>query len=274
MDTCSSRLSAACASAPVRATFVGRPRRPRSTAARIASSSGVKGRRRTSSAPLVKAAELDPPASRSTRAIVPNRSGRRRRTSSAAAGPTALSTMSSAAFGSSSSARAAGTLGVEAVSMSQWRRTSSTSDASVRRARTTARGFGIGERGALVTDQEPVSLPRDGLDELGAAPIVLELHAKVAHVAIDEVALGDVVGPPERIEDRLAVDGLAGIRRQEIQERLLDRGELQHRRPRADLAIEQVDLEPADLDDRDERDRLAVRAAHQRERARDELLRA
>src|SRR5438093_10447405 len=62
--------------------------------------------------------------------------------------------------------------------------------------------------------KKAISLARHCRDEPRAPPVVLELHAEVADVAIDQVALRDVISPPERVEDHLAIERLSGVRRQ------------------------------------------------------------
>src|SRR5256885_7442818 len=158
------------------------------------------------------------------------------------------------------------------VSRPQWPSTSEISAASSRRARTTARGGATVVRGrALWTDKEPVALPRHGADETRPAPVVLELHPQVADVTVDQVALRDVVRAPERVEDRLPGERLPGVRREQVQQRLFYRGEMQDRRPRLHTLVKEIELEAADLDDGDEGHGHAVRAPHQRQRARDQL---
>src|SRR5688572_10595830 len=47
---------------------------------------------------------------------------------------------------------------------------------------------------------EPIPLPRHGRDEPWLAPVVLELCAEVADMAVDDVALGHVVDVPEGVQ--------------------------------------------------------------------------
>src|SRR5207245_879229 len=121
---------------------------------------------------------------------------------------------------------------------------------------------------------EAVALPGYGRDVAGPAPIVLELRAEVPHMTVNEVALGQVIGAPELVENLFPSHGLAPVRREEIQERLLHRRHAERRRARADALVQQVDLEAGDGDDGHERHFVAVRAAHEGEHPSDELLRA
>src|SRR5438105_1728666 len=144
--------------------------------------------------------------------------------------------------------------------------------ASSRRARTIASGGAAAAvRRWLRPGKEAVPLSGHGADEAWPPPVVLELHSEVSDVTIDEVALRDVVRAPERVEDRLAAERPPGIRREQVEQCLLYRGEVQDRRSRLHALVEQIELETTHLDDRYERHGHAVRAPHQRERARHEL---
>src|SRR5881397_2807344 len=146
------------------------------------------------------------------------------------------------------------------------------SEESLGRASTTATGA-MGRREELGdARKKAISLARHGRDEPRAPPVVLQLYAEVADVAIDQVALRDVVGPPERVEDHLAIERLSGVRRQQVEQRLFDRRQVKDGRAGLGVLIEQVELEPPDVYDRHERHGAAVGASHERKRARDELL--
>src|SRR5438874_7843640 len=145
----------------------------------------------------------------------------------------------------STSACASATTFATSVSRPEWPRTSEMRAASSRRASTTASGgAGVVRRRAfaLWTDKEPVALPRHRADEAWPAPVVLELHSQVADVTIHQVALRDVVRAPERVEDRLTAERLPGVRREQVQQRLFYRGEMQDRRSRLHTLVEQIEL--------------------------------
>src|SRR5206468_12037478 len=94
-----------------------------------------------------------------------------------------------------------------------------------------------------------------------APPGVLELHAEVADVAIDQVALRDVISPPQRVDDHLAIERLSGVRRQQVEQRLFYCLQVKDGRAGLAVLIEQVKLEPPDLDDEHERHGAAVGAS-------------
>src|ERR1700716_1563439 len=91
-------------------------------------------------------------------------------------------------------------------------------------------------------------------------------------MAIDDVASRDVVGTPQGIEDLLAPERLAWIGRKKVEESLLNRRQPRTELPDLDVLIKEVDLQAGDVDDRDERDSVAVAPPHQGEGAGHELL--
>src|SRR4051812_13535208 len=74
---------------------------------------------------------------------------------------------------------------------------------------------------------EAVALARDRLDVLRLPPVVVELHAKLADVAVHDVALDLEIGAPDRCEKGLSRKDLARVGGEDVQEGLLDGGELQ-----------------------------------------------
>src|ERR1051325_7470444 len=97
---------------------------------------------------------------------------------------------------------------------------------------------------------EAVAPAGDRADEPRGTPIVLELHAQVPDMPVDEIALRGVVRAPERIEDRPALERRSGVRREEIQQRLLGLGEVHPFAVRPNGPLEEVDVEAGDLDGR------------------------
>jgi len=91
-------------------------------------------------------------------------------------------------------------------------------------------------------------------------------------MAIDHIASRDVVGTPECAEDLLAAERLAGIGREQIEQCLFHRRQYRPTLSDLDLLIQQVDLQPADLDDGNERHVIPVAPSHQCEGPSDELL--
>jgi hypothetical protein len=79
-------------------------------------------------------------------------------------------------------------------------------------------------------------------------------------VTVDDVALGHVVDAPERIQNLVARHHLAGLGRQEVEQALLEPGQVQRRCPGPYL-LHDVNLELSERQDRVERDRAAEGAA-------------
>ena len=65
--------------------------------------------------------------------------------------------------------------------------------------------------------QEAVALPGNGTDEAGVPPVFPELLTEIANVTIHNVALGDIVRTPHRVEDVVASKGLPGVRSEQVQ---------------------------------------------------------
>jgi hypothetical protein len=103
-------------------------------------------------------------------------------------------------------------------------------------------------------------------------PIVLQLRAESANVPVDDVALDDEVGAPQSVEDLLASEHVPGVGGEEVQQRLLERGEVQLVISGEDLSVEHVDLEIADAEARDELSGTAVGPADHRPCAGDQIV--
>src|SRR5664280_1767710 len=88
---------------------------------------------------------------------------------------------------------------------------------------------------------EAVALVLDRLDEARMPVVVLELDAQAPDVAIHDVALGDEVGAPDRVEDLLVRHHAPGATGQEIEQALLERGQADDRGADAHLAADDVD---------------------------------
>src|SRR5713226_6761340 len=123
-----------------------------------------------------------------------------------------------------------------------------------------------------------------GNNETRKPPIVLQLRPETPYVAVHDAAFGHVVRPPQGDEDLLARDHSAGVGRQQVQQALLQRGQLLLRAASPHSAIQDVGLELAQPDHRRERERVAVRPAQkpddpskellERERDRQDVVRA
>src|SRR5665811_884108 len=85
------------------------------------------------------------------------------------------------------------------------------------------------------------------------AVVVLELDPKAADVAIDDVAFGDEIRAPDRVEDLLAGHDPPTAAGEQVQQALLDATEVDDRLACADHPVDDVDLHLAELDDRDDR---------------------
>src|SRR6266851_8870807 len=79
-------------------------------------------------------------------------------------------------------------------------------------------------------------------------PIVLQLRPETPYVAVYDAGVGHVVRPPQRVEDLLARDHSAGVGRQQVQQAVLQRGQLLQRRASPHRGIKDVDLELAQSD--------------------------
>src|SRR5689334_9459321 len=82
----------------------------------------------------------------------------------------------------------------------------------------------------------------DGRDEARLPVIVLQLDAQAPDVPIDDVALGDEVRAPDRVEDLVAGHDPAAAAGEQIQEALLDTAEVDQRVPGPNLAAQDVEL--------------------------------
>src|SRR6266550_946380 len=120
---------------------------------------------------------------------------------------------------------------------------------------------------------EAISRAGDRLDVPRLVPVVLKLRAQGSHVAVHHVAFDNEVGAPERVEDLLAGEDVAGVGGEKIQERLLERGQVELVLSRDDLSVQDVDLEVADAQSRDQLAGAAMCAADHGARARDEIVR-
>src|SRR6185295_4642568 len=119
---------------------------------------------------------------------------------------------------------------------------------------------------------ESVPTAGDRLDVSRLVPVVLQLGAEGTHVAVDDVALDDEVGTPERVEDLLAREDAPRIRGKEVQQGLLERRQMQLVIACEDLSVEHVDLEIADPKAWHELPGLSVSPADDRARARDQVV--
>src|SRR2546428_2126414 len=119
---------------------------------------------------------------------------------------------------------------------------------------------------------EAVALAGHRLDEMRVAPAVAELYAKLADVAVDDVALDLEVLTPDAVEDELAAQRLPGTGREEVEQGLLERAELELARPDLQFPLEEIDLDAVEADRRHEADRDPVGAAEERERSGHDLI--
>src|SRR2546430_10264863 len=137
-----------------------------------------------------------------------------------------------------------------------------------RRARLLCGRALLGPRLRLVA----VALAGHRLDEMRVAPAVAELYAKLADVAVDDVALDLEVLAPDAVEDELPAQRLPGTGREEVEQGLLERAELELARPDLQFPLEEIDLDAVEADRRHEADRDPVGAAEERERAGHDLI--
>lgn len=95
---------------------------------------------------------------------------------------------------------------------------------------------------------ESVPLARHRRDEAGVPVVVLQLDPQAPDMAIDDVALGDEIGAPDRIEDLVSRDDLPATAREQIEQALLDPAQVDDGVPGQDLTIEDIDLDLTELD--------------------------
>src|SRR6185503_13317116 len=69
---------------------------------------------------------------------------------------------------------------------------------------------------------EAVADTRHGGDEARVSVVVLELDAQAADVSVDDVALCDEVGAPDRVEDLVPGEDAPAATGEQIQQALLD----------------------------------------------------
>src|SRR6266571_6570335 len=101
---------------------------------------------------------------------------------------------------------------------------------------------------------ESITRTRHGLDVPRRAPLVVELHAQLADVTVDDVALDLELAAPDRCEQVLATQRLSGVRGQEIEERLLDRREVKVATAHGHALLDQVHFEAVEPDRWHDRD--------------------
>src|SRR5215210_1927144 len=77
---------------------------------------------------------------------------------------------------------------------------------------------------------------------------------------VDDIAPGNVIGAPERIQDLVTRHHLTSMSCQEIQQALLQPCQVKLHSPGSYLALHDVDLDLAELQDRIDRERLTVAA--------------
>src|SRR5665811_1210651 len=83
-----------------------------------------------------------------------------------------------------------------------------------------------GPAGVREGGDEPVALARDRGDEARVPVVVLELDPQAPDVAVDDVALGDEVGTPDRVEDVVPRDHPTPAAGEQVQQALLDPGQV------------------------------------------------
>src|SRR5438034_335005 len=76
----------------------------------------------------------------------------------------------------------------------------------------------LGGRAHFGLRLESVTRSRDGLDVARRAPLVVELHAELANVPIDDIALDLELTAPDRGKKIFPADRLSGLRRQKVDE--------------------------------------------------------
>src|SRR5438445_2779572 len=90
---------------------------------------------------------------------------------------------------------------------------------------------------------EAVALAGHRLDEMRVAPAVAELYAKLADVAVDDVALDLEVLTPDAVEDELPAQRLPGTGREGGEQGLWDRAERELARSALPLARREIAID-------------------------------
>src|SRR5258705_1924848 len=136
-----------------------------------------------------------------------------------------------------------------------------------------ARVLGAAPAAVRERRDEAISPAWDRRDEAGVAVVVLELDPEAADVAVDDVALGDEVRAPDRVQDLLARHDLTAPAREEVQEALLDPAQVDDRVAGPHLPVDDVDLHLAEGDRGDDRPIGPRRPAADDDRPGQQLLR-
>src|SRR6267143_5257621 len=96
-------------------------------------------------------------------------------------------------------------------------------DAGFSGGATSLRGFGAAIRCGLRL--KSVALPGHCLDEPRRAPVIAKLHPQLADVTVDDVALDLELAAPDARQELLAAQHVARVRREQVEQGLLDRCE-------------------------------------------------
>src|SRR6478672_2286139 len=120
---------------------------------------------------------------------------------------------------------------------------------------------------------ESVAHARDRRDESRVPIVILELDPEAPDMPVDDVALGDEVGAPDAVEDLVACQYASAAAGEEIEKALLDAAEVDQGGPGAYLAMDDIDLDLADRDLRNDRSISPRRSAGDDDAPREELLR-
>src|ERR671936_2562412 len=101
----------------------------------------------------------------------------------------------------------------------------------------------------------PIAVPPSGhrFDESWTAPVVAELHAKLADVPVDDVALDLEFASPDARDEVLSAEHLARVRGEEVEECLLNGREREIVAGHPHALFHEVHLERVQLDLRYER---------------------
>src|SRR5439155_1269952 len=115
------------------------------------------------------------------------------------------------------------------------------------------RNYSVDRRRLRDLSAESVALTGYRLDELWRTPVVTKLHAKLANVAINDIALDLELAAPDDREQLLAAQDFPRVCCEQVQEGLLDRRERKILATDPDALLDQNDLEGAEADLRDQR---------------------
>ena len=103
--------------------------------------------------------------------------------------------------------------------------------------------------------------------------MVLQLDTEVSDMTVDDVAFSDIVRTPEVVENFVPSEQTSGVGSEQVEQTLFECREMQLRLPGSNTTIENVNFQIAKPKDRREHYGIPISPPHDRQYARNELLR-